>query len=95
MLSILNGIQGLVNLLFLAAIIGTLGVSWVYADRLKKQYRADFPWGKTASIVGIEVLLWIGFNFFWEIFEAFWLPIVVVAIVVIAIILSRKRRRYV
>jgi hypothetical protein len=95
MSSILNGIQGLVNLLFLAAIIGTLGVSWVYADRLKKQYRADFPWGKTVSIVGIEVLLWIGFNFFWEIFEAFWLPVVVVAIVVIAIILSRKRRRYV
>jgi energy-converting hydrogenase Eha subunit G len=95
MSSILNGIQGLVNLLFLAAIIGTLGVSWVYADRLKKQYRADFPWGKTVSIVGIEVLLWIGFNFFWEIFEAFWLPILVVAVIVIAIILSRKKRRYV
>ena len=95
MLSILNSIQGFVNLMFLVAVIGTLVVSWIYADRLKKQYNADFPWGKTASIVGIEVLLWIGFNFFWEIFEAFWLPILVVAIVVIVIILSRKRRRYV
>jgi hypothetical protein len=95
MLSILNGIQGLVNFLFLVAIFGTLGVSWLYAYRLKKQYNADFPWGKTLSIVGIEVLLWIGFNFFWEIFEAFWLPIVVVAVIVIAIILSRKKRRYV
>jgi hypothetical protein len=95
MLSILNGIQGLVNFLFLVAIFGTLGVSWLYAYRLKKQYNADFPWGKTISIVGIEVLLWIGFNFFWEIFEAFWLPIVVVAVIVIAIILSRKKRRYV
>ncbi len=90
MLSILNGIQGLVNLLFFLAIVGTLGVSWIYARRLKKQYRASFPWGKTASIVGIEVLLWIGFTIFWEIFKALWLPIMVVAIVIIVIILSRK-----
>ena len=95
MLSILNSIQGLVNFLFLVAIVGTVGVSWLYAHRLKKQYNADFPWGKTASIVGIEVLLWIGFNFFWEIFEAFWLPILVVAIIAIFIVLSRNRRKYV
>ena len=95
MLSILNSIQGLVNLLFFLAIVGTLVVSWIYASRLKKQYHADFPWGKTASIVGIEVLLWIGFNFFWEIFEAFWLPILVVAIVAIVIISSRNRRKYI
>lgn len=95
MLSILNSIQGLVNFLFLVAIVGTVGVSWLYAHRLKKQYNADFPWGKTVSIVGIEVLLWIGFNFFWEIFEAFWLPIFVVAIIAIVIVLSRNRRKYI
>ena len=95
MLSILNSIQGLVNLLFFLAIVGTLVVSWIYAHRLKTQYHADFPWGKTASIVGIEVLLWIGFNFFWEIFEAFWLPILVVAIVAIVVISSRNRRKYI
>ncbi len=95
MLTILNSIQGLVNLLFFLAIVGTLVVSWLYASRLRKQYNADFPWSKTASIVGIEVLLWIGFNFFWEIFEAFWLPIVVVAIVAIVIISSRNRRKYI
>ncbi len=95
MLTILNSIQGLVNLLFFVAIVGTLVVSWIYASRLKKQYNADFPWGKTASFVGVEVLLWIGFNFFWEIFEAFWLPIVVVAIVAIVIISSRNRRKYI
>lgn len=95
MLSILNSIQGLVNFLFLVAIVGTVGVSWLYAHRLKKQYNADFPWGKTVSIVGIEVLLWIGFNFFWEIFEAFWLPILVVAIIAIVIVLSRNRRKYI
>ena len=94
MLSILNGIQGLVNLLFFVAIVGTLVVSWIYASRLKKQYGANFPWSKTALIVGIEVLLWLGFNFFWEIFEAFWLPITIIAIIVIVFI-SRKKRRYV
>ncbi len=94
MLSILNGIQGLVNLLFFVAIVGTLVVSWIYASRLQKQYGAAFPWNKTALIVGIEVLLWIGFNFFWEIFEAFWLPITIVAIIVIVFI-SRKKRKYV
>ena len=94
MLGILNGIQGLVNLLFFLVIVGTLVVSWVYAHRLRKQYRAEFPWGKTAGIVGIEVLLWIGFNLFWEIFKAFWLPIVIVAIIVIVFI-SRKKRKYV
>ena len=95
MLSILNSIQGLVNFLFLVAIVGTVGVSWLYAHRLKKQYNADFPWRKTVSIVGIEVLLWIGFNFFWEIFEAFWLPILVVAIIAIVVVLSRNRRKYI
>lgn len=94
MLSILNGIQGLVNLLFFLTIVGTLVVSWIYASRLKKQYGANFPWNKTALIVGVEVLLWIGFTFLWEIFEAFWLPITIVAIIVIVLI-SRKKRRYV
>lgn len=94
MLGILNGIQGLVNLLFFLVIVGTVGVSWLYAHRLQKQYSADFPWAKTAGIVGIEILLWIGFNFFWEIFEAFWLPIVIVAVIAIVLI-SRKKRKYV
>ena len=91
---ILSSIQTLGNLLFLIAIIGTLGVSWVYADRLKKQYGADFPWNKTAIIVGIEVLLWIGFNIFLEFFKAYWLPISIIAIIVIVLI-SRKKRKYV
>jgi energy-converting hydrogenase Eha subunit G len=94
MLGILNGIQGLVNLLFFVAVAGTLVVSWVYADRLKKQYSADFPWNKTAMIAGIEVLLWIGFNLFWEIFEAYWWQILIVAVIAIVLI-SRKKRRYV
>ena len=91
---ILSGIQNFVNLLFFVAIVGTLGVSWVYASRLKKQYGADFPWNKTAIIVGIEVLLWIGFTIFWGILKTFWLPILIVAVIAIVLI-SRKKRRYV
>ena len=94
MSSILNGIQSLVNLLFFVAIVGTVGVSWLYAHRLKKQYGADFPWNKTAIIVGIEVLLWIGFTIFWGILKTFWVPILIVAVIAIVLI-SRKKRRYV
>ncbi|MCG9133860.1 hypothetical protein J5I95_19500 [Candidatus Poribacteria bacterium] len=90
----LSGIQSLVNFLFLIVVIGTLGVSWLYASRLKKQYGADFPWNKTAVIVGIEVLLWIGFNIFLEFFKAYWLPISIIAIIVMVFI-SRKKRKYV
>ncbi|RKU32222.1 hypothetical protein C6499_03590 [Candidatus Poribacteria bacterium] len=91
---ILSSIQTLGNLLFVIVIIGTLGVSWLYAHRLQKQYSADFPWNKTAVIVGIEVLLWIGFNIFLEFFKAYWMPISIVAIIVIVLI-SRKKRKYV
>lgn len=91
---ILEGIQNLVNLLFFVAIVGTLIVSWIYATRLKKQYGADFPWSKTAVIVGIEILLWIGFTIFWGFVKAFWVPILIVAIIAIVLI-SRKKRKYV
>ena len=53
MLGILNGIQGLVNLLFFLVIAGTLGVSWfIRTSVAKNSYGAEFPWGKTAGIVG-------------------------------------------
>ena len=95
MYSILSGIQGLVNLLFFFAIVGTIGVSWVFADRLHKRHNADFPWGKALAIIGIEVLTMIAFNIFFEIFKANWLWISIVGIIVIFIILSRKKRKYV
>ena len=94
MVTFLSGIQNLVNLLFLVAIIGTIGVSWFYAHRLKKQYRADFPWSKTAAIVGIEILLWIGFTLLWSIVKAFWWLIIIAAVIAIVLI-SRKKRKYV
>ncbi len=91
---ILESIQNFVNLLFFLAIVGTIGVSWLYAHRLQKQHSANFPWSKTVLIVGIEILLWIGFTIFWSILKAFWVPILIVAIIVIVLI-SRKKRKYV
>ncbi len=93
--TILSGIQGLVNLLFLAVVLGTLGISWLYAYRLRDRHNADFPWGKALAIVGFEILIWIAFNFFFEIFKANWLWITIVGVVVIFIILKRKKRKYV
>ena len=93
--AIFGGIQGLVNLLFFVAIVGTLGVSWVFADRLRKRHSADFPWNKALAIIGIEVLTMIAFNIFFEIFKANWPWITIVGVVVIFIILKRKKRKYV
>ena len=94
MVTLLSSIQGLVNLLFVVVIAGTLIISWVFADRLKKRHSADFPWGKALSIVGIEVLLFLGFNIFFNIFKANWLWITIGTIIVLVIISSRKSKKY-
>ena len=95
MYSILSGIQGLVNVLFVVVIVGTLGISWVFSDRLRKRHNAGFPWNKALTIIGIEVLTMIVFNIFFEILKAHSVWITIVGIVVIFIILSRKKRKYV
>lgn len=94
MLTILGTIQGFVNLLFVIVILGTFIVSWIFADRLSKRHNADFPWGKALSIIGIEVLVCIGFNVFFEIYKAHWPWITLGTIVVLFIIMSRKKKRY-
>lgn len=94
MLTLLSTIQGLVNLLFVVVIAGTLIISWLFADRLKKRHNADFPWGKALSIVGIEVLVFLGFNIFFDIFKANWLWITIGTIIVLFIISSRKSKKY-
>lgn len=94
MYALLSGIQGIVNLLFFVAVVGTLGISWLFADRLRKQHNADFPWGKSIAIVAIEVGAWIAFNIFFNFFKANWLWISIGGIVLIFIILSRKKRKY-
>ena len=89
---IFETIQSTVNFLFLLVVLGTLIISWVYADRLRKRHNADFPWNKALVIIGIEVLVWIAFNIFFEIFQANWIWISIGTIIIIFIILSRKKR---
>ncbi len=89
-----ESIQATVNLLFLVVVLGTIVISWLFADRLKKRHNADFPWNKALAIIGIEVLTWIAFNIFFEIFQANWIWISIGAVIVIFIILSRKKRKY-
>ncbi|MCY4402598.1 MAG: hypothetical protein OXD54_08500 [Candidatus Poribacteria bacterium] len=85
-----ESIQSLINLIFLIVVLGTVVISWVFADRLRKRHNADFPWNKALAIIGIEVLTWIAFNIFFEIFQANWMWISIGAIIVIFIILKRK-----
>ena len=89
-----ESIQSTVNLLFFIVVLGTVVISFIFADRLKKQHKADFPWNKSLAIIGIEVGLWIAFNIFFEIFQANWIWITVGTIIVLYIIASRKKRRY-
>ena len=105
MLTILGTIQGFVNLLFVIVIFGTLIVSWIFSsrlskvswffsDRLSKNFNAQFPWGKVLSIIGLEILVCLGFNLFFEFFKAYWLWITIGTIIVLFIIMSRKKKRY-
>lgn len=94
MLTILGTIQGFVNLLFVIVILGTFIVSWIFSDRLSKRHNAEFPWGKALSIIGIEVLVMIGFNVFFEIYKAHWFWITIGTLVVLFIVMSRKKKRY-
>ena len=87
-----------VNLIFAAIVLGTLMISSRISRKLKKQYaprsqRAAHS-GKTAAVLAIEVLIWIGFNVFWEFSRTHWLLICVGGIVVIGIILARKTKQY-
>ncbi len=92
--AILESIQGTVNLLFFIVVAGTVVVSFVFADRLKKQHNADFPWNKSLAIIAIEVGLCIAFNIFFEIFQAYWFPISIGTLIVLYIIMRKKKRRY-
>lgn len=91
----LDGIQLVVNLLFLLIVLGTLVISWIYAYRLQKHHSADFPWGKALVIVGIEVAAWISFNIFFEVFQKYWIIITIVGLIAIYIISSRKKKKFV
>ena len=87
-----------VNLIFAAVVLGTLAISGQVSGKLKKQYagrgRITAQRSKAWAILFIEVLIWIGFNVFWEFSMANWLWIGIGGVVMIGIILSRKPKRY-
>ena len=90
---IFDRIQFIVNVLFIAVIACTVVISIVFADRLKKQHNADFPWNKALAIIAIEVGLVIAFNLFFNFFQDYWVWITIGTIIVLYII-SKKKRRY-
>lgn len=87
-----------VNLIFAVVVLGTLAISGRISRKLKKQYagrdRIAAQRSKAWAILFIEVVIWIGFNVFYEFSRANWLWIGIGSVVVIGIILSRKRKRY-
>ena len=87
-----------VNLIFAAVVLGTLAISGRISRKLKKQHvgrtRIAAQRSKAWAILFIEVLIWIGFNVFWEFSRANWLWIGIGGVVMIGIILSRKPKRY-
>lgn len=93
-------IEGLreMNLIFAGVVLGTLAISGRISRKLKKQYagrgRIAAQRSKAWAILFIEVLIWIGFNVFWEFSMANWLWIGIGGVVMIGIILSRKPKRY-
>jgi hypothetical protein len=87
---ILGGIQSLMNFLFLIVVLGTAGLSWWLSIKYKERF-AEFPWHKAGILLGIEVVVWIGFNIFWGWFMHNWW-IVAIVVAVILIILSRKKK---
>ena len=87
-----------VNYIFLAIVLGTLFISNRMSRGLKKQHassaRRNTHSGKTFAIIALEVLIWIGFNVFWQFFRTHWIPVCVIGIVMVGMILFRKQKRY-
>ena len=87
-----------VNYIFLAIVLCTLFISNRMSRRLKKQYvsraRLNSHRGKTFATIALEVLIWIGFNIFWQFFRTNWVLVCITGIVIISIMLSKKKTQY-
>ena len=86
-----------VNYIFLAIVLFTLFISNRIAHSLKKQYasrrKISSHRSKAWGIIAIEVLTWIGFNIFWTFFTSNWW-VVIVSVILILMILSRRTKKY-
>ena len=87
-----------VNYIFLGIVLCTLFISNRMSRGLKKQHvsraRLNSHRGKAFTIIAFEVLLWIGFNAFWQFFRTNWMLVCIISIVIIGMILFRKQKRY-
>jgi len=84
--SILSGIQGIFNLIFLCIVLGTAVISWVYSYILQKYYDVYLPKRNTVLIIILEILIWIAFNFFFDIFKDNWVLISIILVVVFSVV---------
>jgi CHASE2 domain-containing sensor protein len=87
----MGAIQSLMNVIFFLAVAATVGGS-VWLSRKYKERYAEFPWGKAALVIAIEVASWIIFNWLWTWVRMNpWIAAVVVIVVVI-ILFKRKKK---
>jgi uncharacterized membrane protein len=88
----MGAIQSLMNVIFFLAVAITVGGS-VWLSRKYKERYAEFPWGKSALVIAIEVAAWIIFNWLWNWVQANpWIAAIVIVILVI-ILLKRKKKQ--
>ncbi len=87
----MGAIQSLMNLIFFLIVAVTVGGS-VWLSRKYKERYAEFPWGKAALLIVIEVVAWGIFNWLWT-----WVRmnpwIAAIVIVVLIVILLRKKKK--
>ena len=87
------------NYIFIVLVLCTLGISSRISRNLKKQHagrvRLSSHRSKVFAVLTIEVLIWIGFNLFWQFFISNWLFICIGGVVIIGRILTQKRKQYV
>ena len=87
----MGAIQSLMNFIFFLVIAVTVGGSVWLSRRFKERY-AEFPWGKTGLLIGVEVVACIMFNLVWNWVRANPWIAAVVAVVIIIILLKRKKK---
>ena len=87
----MGAIQSLMNLVFFLVVAVTVGGS-VWLSRKYKERYAEFPWGKAALLIVIEVVAWGIFNWLWT-----WVRmnpwIAAIVIVILIVILLRKKKK--
>jgi len=87
----MGAIQSLMNVIFFLVVAITVGGSLWLSKKYKERY-AEFPWGKAALAIAIEVAAWIIFNWLWT-----WVRmnpwIAAIVIIILVVILLKKKKK--